>query len=194
MIAEKISKILQSRVPATLRGENFRPAAVLVPIQERADGDYLVLTQRAEMLNSHSGQVAFPGGMVDPKDPGLLQTALRESCEEIGIEPRHVQILGQLDQVTAGGNFLVTPFVGLIPYPYEFHLDPKETAAVFSVPVSVLLDPRCFRAEPRPFPSGRPGPIYHFHYQSWDIWGATARIIAQLLELAYDFEVRKYLD
>lgn len=187
MIAEKISKILQSRSPRGLGGQHFKPAAVLVPVQERADGDHLVLTQRAEGLNSHSGQVAFPGGAVDPQDLGLLETALRESHEEIGIDPRHVRVLGQLDQTTAAANYLVTPFVGLIPFPYEFRLNQAETAAVFAVPIAALLDPGCFSTETRQWVSGRSDLIYHFQYKQWDIWGATARIIKQFLELGYDY-------
>lgn len=194
MIADKILTVLQSRTPRILGEERFRPAAVLVPIQERADGDHLVLTQRAAMLSSHRGQVAFPGGRVDQEDAGPLQAALRESEEEVGIHPRDVRVLGQLDQVTAAADYLVTPFVGVIPFPYEFRLNPAETTAVFSVPVSALLDPGRFRAEARPYLSSRRDPIYHFHYQGWDIWGATARIITQLLELAYGFEVQERLD
>lgn len=194
MIADKISAILKSRAPRTLGENYFRPAAVLVPIQERAEGDYLVLTKRAEMLSSHRGQVAFPGGRVDPRDSGPLAAALRESQEEVGIQPGDVRVLGQLDQVTAAANYLVTPFVGVIPFPYDFQLNPAETTAVFSVPVSALLDPACFRTESRSYAPSRHDPIYHFHYESWDIWGATARIVKQLLELAYGFEVQKDLD
>ncbi|MCZ6451986.1 MAG: CoA pyrophosphatase [Deltaproteobacteria bacterium] len=183
-------KVLQSRTPKTLSGKHFRPAAVLVPIQERSDGDYLVLTQRAEMLNSHSGQVAFPGGKIDLQDRGPLEAALRESQEEIGIDPSHVRILGQLDQVTAASNFLVTPFVGLIPSPYEFSLNQNETTAVFSVPVSVLMDPRSLWVDTTRYPGW--DPIYHFQYQEWDIWGATARIVKQLLELVYGFQAQDH--
>lgn len=190
MIGDKNFEVLQSRTPRTLSGKHFRPAAVLVPIQERSDGDYLVLTQRAEMLNSHSGQVAFPGGKIDLQDRGPLEAALRESQEEIGITPSHVRILGQLDQVTAASNFLVTPFVGLIPSPYEFSLNQNETTAVFSVPVSVLMDPRSLWVDTTRYP--RWGPIYHFQYQEWDIWGATARIVKQLLELVYGFQAQDH--
>ena len=179
-------EVLQSRTPKTLSGRHFRPAAVLVPIQEGPDGDHLVLTQRAEMLNSHSGQVAFPGGSIDPGDRGPLEAALRESQEEVGIDPSHVRILGQLDQVTAASSYLVTPFVGLIPSPYEFSLNQNETTAVFSVPVSALLDPGSLWVDTTRFPGW--GPIYHFQYQDWDIWGATARIVKQLLELVYGFQ------
>ncbi|OGP54675.1 MAG: hypothetical protein A2W10_03790 [Deltaproteobacteria bacterium RBG_16_55_12] len=193
MIADKIFPILQSRTPKILKGGQWRPAAVLVPIQERADGDYLVLTQRAAMLSSHRGQVAFPGGRVDREDSGLLAAALRESREEVGIRSPDVRVLGQLDQVTAAASYLVTPFVGVIPFPYDFRLNPAETTAVFSVPISALLDPGCFSMEPRPFSQSGREPIYHFHYEGWDIWGATARIVKQLLELAYDFEVQERL-
>lgn len=190
MIAEKISSILKSRSPRILAAqENFTPAAVLVPVQERAQGAHLILTQRAEKLNSHSGQIAFPGGRIDPQDDSALAAALRESREEIGIDPRDVRILGQLDQVTAGYNYVVTPFVGLIPHPYEFCIDARETAEVFSVPITALLEPGCLAIEPRPYPSGAKGPIYHFYYDGRDIWGATARIIKQFLELVYDFKI-----
>lgn len=173
-----------------MSGKHFRPAAVLVPIQERSDGDHLVLTQRAEMLNSHSGQVAFPGGKIDLQDSGPLEAALRESQEEIGIDPSHVRILGQLDQVTAAASYLVTPFVGLIPSLYEFRLNPKETTAVFTVPVTALLDHNNLTVDSRLSRMG--SPIYHFQYQDWDIWGATARIVKQLLELVYGFQAQDH--
>ena len=186
MKAEKVYTNLQSHEPQTLSGDHFKPAAVLVPIQEREDGDHLVLTLRAERLNSHSGQVAFPGGRIDPGDSSPLAAALRESQEEVGIDPCDVRILGQLDQVTASSSYLVTPFVGLIPFPYEFSLNPNETTAVFSVPVSALMDSSCMSVDMNRHGVWRP--IYHFKYQQWDIWGATAKMVKQLLELAYDFK------
>ena len=115
MVADKIASVLQSRSPRNLRGDHYKLAAVLMPIQEREDGDHLVLTKRAEQLNHHRGQIAFPGGRVDADDRGELEAALRESYEEIGIDPTHVRVLGRLDQVTAAYDFIVTPFVGVIP-------------------------------------------------------------------------------
>lgn len=171
-----------------MAGDDFRRAAVLAPIQERPDGDYLILTLRADHLSSHSGQVAFPGGSVDADDDGPLATALRETEEEIGVHPSHVRVVGQLDQVFAGYNFLVTPFVGLIPYPYDFRPDPGETAEVFSVPVTALLRQEALTLDSRL--SRRSEPIYHFQYREWDIWGATARMVKQLLELVYGYEAK----
>ena len=178
-------EILRTRTPKAIAGDDFRLASVLAPIQERPDGDYLILTLRSKNLSSHSGQVAFPGGSVDPGDDGAVAAALRETQEEIGVDPGHVRIVGQLDQVFAGYNFLVTPFVGLIPHPYEFHPDPRETAAVFAVPVAALLKQDALTLDHRL--SRRSEPIYHFQYQEWDIWGATARMVKQLLELVYDY-------
>ncbi len=189
MVANRIVNVLRSRSPKSIVGNHYKLAAVLMPIQERDDGDYLVLTKRAEQLNHHRGQVAFPGGRVDASDPGELEAALRESQEEIGIDPAHVQILGRLDQVTAAYNFVVTPFVGVIPSAYEFRLNPQETAAVFSVPLTALLDPKCFTVADHLSSHGEP--VYHFYINGWDIWGATARIIVQFLELAYDYRIKK---
>jgi 8-oxo-dGTP pyrophosphatase MutT (NUDIX family) len=150
----------------------------------------MVLTRRATHLSRHQGQIAFPGGKIDACDRGPLEAALRESQEEIGIDPCHVHILGQLDQVSAAYNFSITPFVGLIPHPYEFFINHDETAEVFTVPLHELLDQARFKAEPRPGTSSRGDPIYHFYYDGRDIWGATARIITQFLELVYDFKFR----
>jgi 8-oxo-dGTP pyrophosphatase MutT (NUDIX family) len=189
MVADKIASLLQSRAPQIISGSQFKPAAVLVPIQEREDGAYLVLTKRSEQLNHHRGQVAFPGGRVDAGDDCELQAALRESYEEIGIEPSHVRILGRLDQVTAAYNFVVTPFVGVIPSAYEFRLNPLETEAVFFVPITALLESENLTVADRLSSYGEP--VYHFYIDGWDIWGATARIIVQFLELVYGYQIKK---
>jgi 8-oxo-dGTP pyrophosphatase MutT (NUDIX family) len=186
VIADRIAGTLAGRSPQTLDGGLFTPAAVLVPVQETEEGDCLILTKRAERLNFHSGQIAFPGGKVDARDTGALAAALRESQEEIGIAPGDVRVLGQLDQVVASTNILVTPFVGVIPYPYEFHLNPEETAAIFAIPLAALMDPTCCVAEDRTFPSGKRALVYHYYYRDWDIWGVTARIVKQLLDLAFE--------
>ncbi|MGB7950827.1 MAG: CoA pyrophosphatase [Candidatus Binatia bacterium] len=189
MVADRIATVLKYRSPKNLAGDHYRRAAVLVPIQERDDGDHLVLTKRAEQLKHHRGQVAFPGGRVDDSDRGELAAALRESQEEIGIDPGHVRVLGRLDQVTAAYDFLVTPFVGVIPPSYEFRLNPAETDAVFSVPIAVLLDPKCAAIADHLSSHGEP--VYHFYCNGWDIWGATARIIVQFLELVYGYQINR---
>ena len=189
MVAERIAKALQYRFPKSIAGTGFKPAAVLVPVEERANGDYLVLTKRAESLSHHSGQVAFPGGRVDDSDAGEIAAALRESQEEIGLQPRDVRVLGRLDQVNAAYGFLVTPFVGVIPANYEFKINPAETSAVASVPIAALMESPNFKLDEAL--SSRGHPSYHFYVNDWDVWGVTARIIAQFLELVYDFQVKR---
>jgi 8-oxo-dGTP pyrophosphatase MutT (NUDIX family) len=189
MVADKIARALKSRVAQPLESNGYKPAAVLVPIQERQDGDYLVLTKRADNLRTHKGQIAFPGGRVDVGDADVIATALRESREEIGIDPSCVRILGQLDEFTAGYGLVVTPVVGLIPAHCEFRIDPAETTAVASVPIRSLMQPPNFTMNDYLSPGGHPS--YHFYVNGWDVWGVTARIVVQFLELAYDFEVTK---
>lgn len=189
MAANRIANALKSHLPRTISGDGFKPAAVLIPIQERNGGDYLVLTKRADHLNHHSGQIAFPGGRVDDTDADEMDAALRESHEEIGIDPRDVLILGKLDQIDAAYGYRVTPFVGVIPAHYEFRLNPAETAEVCSVPIAALLEPTNFVVNDFLSPRGQPS--YHFYVNGWDVWGVTARIVVQFLELAYDFKVRR---
>ena len=167
--------------------EGFRPAAVLVLIQETQLEHYVTLIERAATLCLHSGEIAFPGGSVAAEDKDALAAALRESQEEIGIDPENVQIIGQLDQVTVAKRYLVTPFVGVVLSPYDVRPNEEEVRCVVSVPVSALLVPDCFSAELYEADS-RPGIIYHFRYKTLDIWGATARILKQLLEMAYGFQ------
>lgn len=189
MVAEKIAHALKDRRSQTIAGNGHKPAAVLIPIQERQDGDHIVLIKRSENLSTHKGQVAFPGGRVDPQDFDVTETALRENHEEIGIAPHHVKVLGCLDQFTAGYGLVVTPVVGVIPARCEFTIDPAETAAVSSVPIGALMQPPNFTMNDYLSPGGHPS--YHFYVNGWDVWGVTARIIVQFLELAYDFRVVK---
>jgi 8-oxo-dGTP pyrophosphatase MutT (NUDIX family) len=189
MLADRITNALKSHSPRAITGDGYKPAAVLIPIQEKNDGDYLVLTQRADHLNHHSGQIAFPGGRVDDSDADEMDAALRESHEEIGIHPRDVRVLGRLDQIDAAYGYRVTPFVGVIPPQYEFRLNPAETAAVSSVPIAALLEPANFVVNDYLSPRGQPS--YHFYVNGWDVWGVTARILVQFLELVYDFKVRR---
>src|SRR5262249_41301812 len=132
---------IRRHCPRSVVAKRFKPAAVLVPIQEIAAEHYLTLIERAAMLRSHGGEIAFPGGNVTAEDKDPLAAALRESQEEIGIDPENVQIIGQLDQVTVGWRYLVTPFVGIVMSPFSASPNKEEVSSVISVPVSALLDP-----------------------------------------------------
>jgi len=189
MVTERIADILKRRRPTIISGNGYKPAAVLVPIQECPDGDSLVLTKRADGLPTHQGQIAFPGGRVDKGDVDAVATALRESHEEIGVLPADVRVLGTLDQMTAGYGYVVTPVVGVIPPRCEFRLDVTETTAVAAVPIASLMEPQNFVMDELRSPSGHPS--YHFYVNGWDVWGVTARIIVQFLELVCDFRAKK---
>ena len=160
-----------------------RLAAVLVPLYQH-NGDYgVIFTQRADTVLYHRGQIAFPGGGHEAQDASLQHTALRESAEEIGLQPTHVQVLGQLDDLlTTGSNYLVRPFVGLIPYPYPFVLDRRETASIIEVPLSWLRQHNPPAQEQR-YREGRLVQSVFFDYNEHLIWGATAKILKQFLDL-----------
>ena len=159
-------------------------AAVLIPLFAHADGLNVLYTTRSAELPTHPGQVAFPGGRhAAGTDPNLLATALREAEEEVGIAASDVEVLGALDPIhTFSSNFLITPFVGRIPHPYAFRLDPREVHDVFSIPLAVLDDPTTLVAETWTF-DGRTMPVTSYRHDGRTIWGATQRITASLLDL-----------
>lgn len=181
-----VLEAIRSYCPKPILATGLKPAAVIVPIEEIAGKHYLTLIERAATLKSHAGEIAFPGGNVTAEDKSALAAALRELQEEIGIVSETVQLIGQLDQVTVGSGYLVTPFVGMLTSSFSLCLNKEEVSSVISVPISAFFEHGCFNAESRT--DGRRDVIYHFRYQSFDIWGATARILKQLLEVAYGFQ------
>jgi 8-oxo-dGTP pyrophosphatase MutT (NUDIX family) len=156
-----------------------RRAGVLVPLFVRDGALWVVLTRRTETVEHHRGQISFPGGGEEPDDDGLLDTALRETEEEIGVAPDDVRYLGRLSPIVTVTDFYVEPYVGAIPQPYAFRPAEAEIAAIIEAPVAALLDPAVL--ERRPFP-GRPEPVLFYHHGEHVIWGATARILKELLD------------
>jgi 8-oxo-dGTP pyrophosphatase MutT (NUDIX family) len=184
-IADGLEKILQARTPLTLPPDpTRRQAAVLLPLFKPAAEYHLVFTKRTDTVKHHKGQVSFPGGAFDASDGDLLRTALRESYEEVGIRPEDVTVLGRLDDApTFSSNFMITPFVGLIPYPYPFRANPIEVAMVFDTPLPVLADPAVCRCYVRTREDGATIVDYEYYANGHIIWGATARIIHHFLQL-----------
>ena len=180
---EYIKQILQTYPRREIAAPGRRLAAVLVPLYQH-NGDYgVIFTQRSDTVYHHRGQISFPGGGHEVHDASLQHTALRESAEEIGLQPAHVQVLGQLDDLlTTGSNYLVRPFVGTLPYPYPFILDYRETASIIEVPLTWLRRHNTPCQEHR-YHAGRLVQSFFFDYNGHVIWGATAKIIKQFLDL-----------
>jgi 8-oxo-dGTP pyrophosphatase MutT (NUDIX family) len=170
-----------------VRGAPLRSAAVLCPVVERGGELRVILTRRADHLNAHAGQVAFPGGKRDPSDRTLADAALREAEEEIGLPRAMVRMLGEIDGHETGTGFAITPFVGLVDASFEARPDPGEVAEVFEPPLSFLMDPANRKRETREWQ----GVARHFYAIPWEgryIWGATARMLvglAQRMEAAH---------
>jgi 8-oxo-dGTP pyrophosphatase MutT (NUDIX family) len=135
-------------------------------------------------VHHHKGEISFPGGGYHPSDDTLLQTALRESQEEIGLDPADVEILGGLDDIiTRGSPFIITPFVGVFPAAYQFKASAFEIAEIITVPIPALLKPDCREDSQETFPDGQIYPAYVYSYSRHRIIGATARILKQFLEV-----------
>ncbi|WP_071675476.1 CoA pyrophosphatase [Nioella nitratireducens] len=162
-------------------GRKLRPAAVLMPILETPNGARVILTKRSAMLKHHPGQVAFPGGKVDATDASPEAAALRESHEEIGLDPSQVDILGHLPPHETVTSYTVTPFVGRIRAPFSPVPELGEVAEVFSVPLSFLMTPASYRVERRHW-RGVWRSYYVAPYGPYYIWGATARMLKGLAD------------
>jgi len=157
-------------------------AAVLVPIVDRGEA-CLVFAQRTDRVGHHAGQISFPGGRIDPEDADDLAAALRETHEEVGLEPARVEPLGLLDDTeTVATQFVITPFVGVVRGPVVWQPDGEEIEKVIEVPMAALLERGCFRVE-RWERDGVARDVYFYDYRGDTIWGATARILKQYLDL-----------
>ena len=160
----------------------LRPAAVLVPLIDRAGGMSVLLTQRTAHLSAHAGQISFPGGRIEASDQDATEAALRETEEEVGLTRDHVTVIGRLDTYVTGTGFEITPMVGIIEVPFPLALDPFEVSEVFEVPLSFVLDPSNHRRMTRVFDE-RTRTFFVLPYGNRYIWGATAGMLVNLAEV-----------
>ena len=165
------------------------PAGVLVLIYPK-EGDYhVLLNKRSDSVEDHKGEIAFPGGRTENGDGSVLETALREAHEEMGIAPADVEVLGRLDDVATISNYAITPFVGTIPYPYVFAPNPNEVAEVLEEPIQELADPANHRVETRVY-DGKLESRVAYAYDGRLVFGATARVVDNLLDCVGQANVR----
>ena len=158
---------------------SLRAASVLVPVVDRSDGLTVLFTRRTEHLAHHAGQISFPGGRAEPGDGSPEATALRETEEEIGLGPRHVEVIGRLQDYCTATGYCITPVVGLLRPPLELRPDASEVAEVFEVPLPFLLDPANHRRDSL-LRDGQRREFYAMPYGDYYIWGATAGILVNL--------------
>jgi 8-oxo-dGTP pyrophosphatase MutT (NUDIX family) len=184
-LLDLIEEILRARTPRRIPNENgrYRHAGVLVPLFEENGMHQILFTKRTTKVEHHKGQISFPGGSVDEEDNSVRETVFREAREEIGLEEKDIQILGRIDDtLTMVSNFVVHPFVGVIPYPYDFTLNRDEVEKLIMVPVEVFY----------PGDSEHKGSSFEFEgntyrtptyeYRGEVIWGATARIMEKFMD------------
>ena len=192
MTLGRLRAVLEGRVPGSFPFDRLRPehlppgglarAAVLVPLFEHDGEPHVLLTVRPGHLKRHAGQVSFPGGRVEEgEDPRAA--ALREAEEEIGLERARVELLGQLDEtLVLTSGFRLTPWVAVVPYPYPYAARPGEVEAILYLPLSALARPGAHRTEHRDA-YGERHLVHFYDLPGLTIWGATARILDQLLVL-----------
>lgn len=180
-LLQQIRSFLAGYQPARL-SVDATPAAVLLLLYEKEGEPYILLTRRTNYVEHHKGETSFPGGAFDAADGDLLTTALRETEEEIGVRPQDVEVLGRLDDIVTITDFLVSPFVGLLPSPdYPFVINAHEVAELVEVPLRHLMDERNLEWTTREV-GDRRVPILIYHYGDHRIWGATARILKGFLD------------
>jgi len=182
-VQSRLRELLAGIPKKSIIDANRVPSAVLVPLYIKQGQYHIVFIKRTQIVTTHKGQISFPGGSRETDDKTLLDTAIREAFEEIGLSPESVEVLGELDdELTLTSRFIVTPFVASIPWPYQFVKNKYEVDEIIKVPVTALLN-----TEGRQFdfklPEGEPFDPCAYYYQGERIWGATARILNKLLDV-----------
>ncbi len=186
-ICQRLAQHAPQRLPNDLPN-----ASVLVPITRHGASPEIILTRRTQNLSTHKGQVAFPGGRHDPEDLTLLHTALRESHEEIGLPPEQVEVVAQLSDVISLHGLRVTPFVGIVDPTVALVANPHELESIFKVPLTWFLQAEPIRRDAIKYKElNLSVPAYHYDVQGlrYEIWGLSAIILVELLNLTLDAQI-----
>ncbi|MEP9389541.1 CoA pyrophosphatase [Mesorhizobium sp. KR9-304] len=170
--------------PRVAEPRQLRDAAVLIPVVDHGTEATVILTKRAEKLTSHSGQVAFPGGRIDPTDVSPEAAALREAQEEIGLDASHVEIIGRMPDYVSGSGYRIAPVLSIVRPGFKLSINEHEVDAAFEVPLRFLMDPANHTQNSREF-NKQLWVFYDMPYGDQRIWGVTAGIIRTLYERLY---------
>jgi 8-oxo-dGTP pyrophosphatase MutT (NUDIX family) len=180
---KELERILGQREKRYINDASRVPSAVLIPLYQKQGQYYIVFIKRTETVKDHKGQISFAGGARDADDRTLLHTAVRESREEIGLRSKDIEVIGELDdELTTTSNYIVTPFVAMIPWPYRFRKNKDEVAEIMQAPIAALLEKDQLN-EGSEILNGQPIKSYTYNYEGKVIWGATARILKKLLDI-----------
>ena len=182
---DRVRRILSRSPKSTIDDASLTPAAVMVLVYRKDDQLCVLLNKRSQSVAEHKGEISFPGGRREDGDRTSVDTALRETFEEMGVRPEDVEVLGELDDAATNSNYVISPVVGTIPESYDFKPDKREVAEVIEIPLQELTAPRALRQEARIVDGGvvvRPSYAYQGHL----VYGATASLLARFLELLDD--------
>ena len=182
---ELLESVFKKRDPKRIKDNSafYTQASVLLPLFSKNDHYWTLFIKRSTTVEYHKGEISFPGGVVDHSDRSLEQTAKREAFEEVGVREEDITILGQLDDVTTViSGFIIHPFVGTLPFPYEFNINKQEVEDLIEIPLQFFFDP----SQPRSFTINNGDISFEtpaFIYKENIIWGATQRILKNFITL-----------
>ena len=189
-LSDTINDILRSRKPRSFddrESTNYRPAGVLLPLLEEGGVCKVLFTERTDSVEHHKGQISFPGGAVDKRDASIEETVLRETYEEIGLAEKDIEILGRIDDaLTVASNYVIHPLVGMVMSIDDLTINRAEVKRVIMVPLSLFHDAG---SEKRRYPVEYDGVTYEtpvYKYREYTIWGATAGIMENFMEIIGD--------
>ncbi len=189
-----IQSKLKTHQPQTYRytTDEGVKAGVLIPIFFKENQAHLLFTLRTETLEHHRGQISFPGGRMDQQDQDLMQTALRETEEEVGIRQSDIKILGGIDYFLTTSNFLIRPFVGVFDYPYSFRINKAEIQRLIEVPLLHLLGDDNFEIKPYEI-NGMRWKVHYYTYHRDIIWGVTGFLLSDFLSLVFGLKRNHFI-
>ncbi|RQW06204.1 MAG: CoA pyrophosphatase [Calditrichaeota bacterium] len=183
---ERIRQRLSDFKPHILNHDAARNSAVTILFLDKEDRPYIIFTKRTDWVETHKGQISFPGGGEDETDKTLRDTAIRETYEEIGILPENIEIIGQMDDFYTVTDFIVSPFVGFVKNKFEYRLDEREVDRILEVPLELFLEDSSFEVKKWDH-GGKAYDVYFYHYGDDVIWGATAFILNRFIDTVFGY-------